>query len=513
MLQFVRLTRLASLAKPHVLTRRVRFSTTPSPPPPLLSSSPPPPTNLSGHIVSYVFDHPWHIFGPLGVALIAYLIRSSIATARQEELIRALDDASPLHAREVASIGRANALSASEWRLVFTDVLNSIEEKCNAQNAAGITLNDYRTVALVKPSEIEAALTLLVPSRPLSQLYMLRRAATWLAACEAGIIAWPNNDEEANCHLKARALEAAQAEGFAEPVADGIFGTAYAIVLGIARTAGLIEPGPSLPQPGGVRPPLKSPVAIDWADAPLPVLTALSLYGTLVGGRDEWDADTPEADEIARGAPRPSERILLWADMIRAETALKIKINHLKNQTENSTIDSYPGDKNSTIDSYPGDKIDVDLLSRGSTLINNLGLSTESACTPVLTLREAAAVIQLLGRTFQLPTRARTGKLDPMSSWLSDPRYVLRPADDAVNAACLDAKIEFNKSPTPAKPPPPIGGVAPTPAKPAVSLSPSDSPRNWLSGPETRSALLNSREICAWGECTANQPEYKGGLF
>ena len=494
MWRLARFNRLLSLVRPSRIVER-RFTS--STPPPAISG-PPPPENFSGRVVGFLFDHPWRVFGPLGAALVVYLIRTSIATARQETLVRCMDEVSPLHSREVAALGRANALSAAEWRVVVSYVLASVEERCVAVAQTKSNLN-YADASRMKPSEIETAVLAAISNRrqSLSQLHMLRRAAAWLAACEAGAVAWPADDAEAHTVLSTLSTEAAQASGLAEPEPEGIFGTCYFIALGLARTAGFVEPGPTLPQPGGVREP-REPRGSQWDDAPLPVLIALSLYGCLVGGRDEYDADTPEADEAALGKPRPSERILLWADMLRDEAKLRARLGVQVAVQVAGLVSSQETDEDG-----------AEILVRGSASVAAAGLANESACAPLLTIREAAAVVKILADTFQLPTRARTGKVE---AWPS-PRFTLRSSDDIVAAGCKVAEVDFTKTPTPSKPPPPIGGVAPTPAKPAVSLSPQESPRRWLSGPEVRSALLNSREVCAWGECTRRVEEYKGGLF
>jgi hypothetical protein len=453
-------------------------------------------------MANYVFDHPWRVFGPLAAALVAYLVRSSIGTSRQDALVRTLDDASPLHAREATCLGRANGLSADEWRAVVTDVIAVVEARCVAAAAASpnAPLFDYAEAARVRPSDVEAAVFSAKPACRLAHGHMLRRAAAWLAAKECGRVRWPADDAEAFSILAARAREDAEAEGRAEVAPEGVTGAVMSLLRGIGRTAGLLPPPPPLAAPGGVREAL-APAGDDLQDRPLPLLTALSLYGTLVGARNEWDPDTPEADAAASGAPRPSERFVLWVDMIRAEAALRSRLSSRLGRSLSAAATDDAA-------SVGADGDDAALLADGAMAISQAGLAGEAACAPCVTLNEAAAVVRLLNETFQLPSRVRTGK---SVSWPL-PHYKLRSASDAVTDACKDAKIEFSSTPTPAKPPPPVGGAAPVPAKPSVPLAPG-SPRKWLSRSEARTAFLESRSLCAWGECMAHVPEYKGGLF
>ena len=130
---------------------------------------------------------------------------------------------------------------------------------------------------------------------------------------------------------------------------------------------------------------------------------------------------------------------------------------------------------------------------------------------PAYTLAELEEVLALLARTFQQPTRARTGITDT----LPDYRYGLAHARDGVGAGLKEAGIDLAK--TPALPralgapeetsfwgvPKPVPGV----------LEPLPAAREWLTADEARRALLQSRAVCLWGECNRNKAEYKGALF
>lgn len=476
--------------------------------PPAAPTAPP---SLGTRVLNYAFDHPWRSLSPLVAALALYLLRSAVSTSNQESLVRALDQCSPLHLREVAALGSANALTCAEWRAVVADVLAAVDER--ARRAREVTGRDapldaaaYDALAKVRPSVVEAAIAAAVRARSgvggggargeLVHVHLLRRACAWLAMREAGVVESPASDAEAHAILGARALEDAHAAGLSETQPETVVETIVAAGRFASRALGLLPPAAPPPHPAHVFPALGSVRCEDYSDAPLPVALVLSLYGSNIGARGELDRSDDEDDPSV--LPKPSQRLLLWVDLMRDISALRER-HAAGSVSVRDDVRSWEA----------AQSVAAGVLAAGTIDVRDAGLGNQRSCAPAITLDEAAAVAALLGDTFQLPTRTRTGAFE---LW-PVPRYGLRGAADTVQAAATEVSLDFTKTPVPEKPPAPTDGATPLPQIPAAALPAAKTPRKWLSASEARSVLLTSRQTCAWSECNANMPEYKGGLF
>jgi hypothetical protein len=121
------------------------------------------PKGISTRILDYIVDHPWHFFGPLIGAIVLYFVRLNLNSQEQDALIRKIDRESPLHAREVSAIGRANSVTLKEW----DGVLEAVSEAIIEQGGK----------LYLRPTEIKLLIERVI-KRPLLLHHMLRRAAT-----------------------------------------------------------------------------------------------------------------------------------------------------------------------------------------------------------------------------------------------------------------------------------------------------------------------------------------------
>ena len=484
----------------HALLRGVRqslsvrcFTTTATNPP-----------SIGTRVLNYAFDHPWRSLSPFVVALALYLLRSAVSTSNQEALVRALDQCSPLHLREVAALGKANALTCAEWRAVVVDVLAAVDARAQrlrkSRDDVPLDAAAYDELAKVRPSEVEAAIVAAMSRRgerrELVHVHLLRRACAWLAMREAGVVESPVSDAEAHAILGARALEDAHAAGLSETQPDTFVETIVAAGKFLLRALGLLPPSEPPPHAAHVFPALSNVRYEDYSDHPLPVALVLSLYGSNLGARGEFDRSDDENDPS--NLPKPSQRLMLWVDLMRDVSSLRER-HAAGSVSVRDDVRSWEAARS----------VASSVLAAGAIDVREAGLGEQMSCAPAITLDEAAAVAALLGDTFQLPTRTRTGAFE---LW-PVPRYGLRGAADTVQAATAEVSVDFTKTPVPEKPPPPIDGATPVPQIPAAALPVAKTPRRWLSANEARSVLLTSRQTCSWSECNANQPEYKGGLF
>jgi len=219
-------------------------------------------------------------------------------------------------------------------------------------------------------------------------------------------------------------------------------------------------------------------------DAPLPLLTALSLYGCALGMRGEGEAEG--------AAMAPSERLRVWVAMCREVRRLRAEL----------------GLGGAAVGGGGGGGAELD---QGLPLPPAAAPALAPGVAPAYTLAELEEALALLARTFQQPTRARTGIADT----LPDFRYSLAPARDCLATGVKEAAIDLRKSPAlpralGAPEETSLWGV-PKPVPGVLEALPSE--RAWLSADEARRALLQSRAVCLWGECNRNKAEYKGALF
>lgn len=151
---------------------------------PLVSAAQSPPTvspkGLGTRFLDYISEHPWHLFGPLIGAIFLYFVRLNLNSQEQDALIRTIDKTSPLHAREVAAIGRMNSLTLKEWDGVLQAVTDALIEK----KGGGMSL---------RPSEMKILIERVI-KRPLRLSHMLERASTAIKADnQVGVTDFPVN--------------------------------------------------------------------------------------------------------------------------------------------------------------------------------------------------------------------------------------------------------------------------------------------------------------------------------
>jgi len=120
------------------------------------------PKGFGTRVLDYIVDHPWHFFGPLIGGVVLYFVRLNLNSQEQDALIRTIDKSSPLHAREVAAIGRVNSLTLKEWDAVLQAVTDALSEKGGNMR--------------LRPTEMQIIIERVI-NRPLRLSHMLERAA------------------------------------------------------------------------------------------------------------------------------------------------------------------------------------------------------------------------------------------------------------------------------------------------------------------------------------------------
>jgi len=310
---------------------------------------------------------------------------------------------------------------------------------------------------------------------------------------EQGLFSTPTSDSEARVLLKAKealhrgsswfggaAAEAEEARGngsLLAPLVDAVQALARAVQGGVVGGEGAAGEGGSslaalhlMPSEG------------NW-DAPLPLPTALALYMCLAGGRGEAEAPN--------GMLSPSERLGVVVEMQREVGALQARLCHLP----------------------PPQVLSEAAFELQQARALAARVEATQAPPPAYTLEELSSAVALLAATFQQPTRARTGILVTFPDFL----YGLAPAPQVVAQGIKEAYIDLKKTPAaqkaPGAPEESGGFLAGVPKPIPGVLEPLQFERRWLTADEARRALLQSRAVCLWGECTRNRPEYKGALF
>jgi hypothetical protein len=465
---------------------------------------PPPADGFGVKLFTLIADHPWRFFGPLLGALVAYLGRSMVSSSNQDALASAIDATSPLHPREAAALGRVNDVSRVSW----DGAVGAIFEALSAHLAARfggrkLSEEEFTSATVLRPSEVEAALRR-CGAPPLVGCHALRRAAAWLAMRAAGAGPYqPATDGEARAFLEAAAA-ARRGGGWALATGHAGAGPGGTELAGEAPPGGLLRGAlealglsgdPPLPPPWNVALAPEEGDPSRFLDAPLPLLDALCLYSALLSGGGEVgyvDGGGGGEDEGGEGALPPSRRVALLAGIARRCVALRA-----------AWVEGAGAGGGAPPAAPPP------LPDGGG----------DPALAPAYTLRELALLVEVLARTFQVPSRNRTGVA---SSWPVQ-RFALTDGAAIVAAGLVEAGVELGKTPAPPMPllsaaPGETGlktGVPkPAPGEPQP-LPPHAAPRAWLTRDEARRALLQSRAVCVWGECnsSANRPEYKGGIF
>jgi hypothetical protein len=470
MLRFTRALPLPLRAARRYLPTPARFTTTAKPPP-----------SLGTRVVDYFADNPWHFFGPLLGALALWLLRNSRGQANQDALVRALDEVCPLHAREVVQVTAANSLSAAEWEAAWRSVLAAAVAGAQRRQQVGGGAGAGAAALHVRPSEVEAALAA-ATGRPLRHAHALRRAAAWLSMVQEGLVVEPATDAAARALMMEREAGRAGSNWLGEAAVEaeeGAGGGFLGPLLGwVVRAATGAAGKADRPLPWHVEPaatPSSAAPSERHLDAPLPLLTVLSLYGAVAGGRGEGEESGTDS---LTAMLSPSERLAAWVGMQRevgvAEAGLR-------------------GEAPPPLPPSPSPTL------------------PHSGLAPAFTLLELQAALQLLSRTFHQPQRTRTGIVETFPDY----RYALASPSDCVEAGVKEAAIDLLKSPSlprAANAPEPTSTWGIAQPQPGV-LEPLQGARDWLTADEARRALLQSRAVCLWGECNRNKAEYKGALF
>jgi hypothetical protein len=446
----------------------------------------PTPPNVWTRFLDHVGENPWHVGGPILGCILLAIIRSVRGSWNQDALIRALDEVSPLHSREVAMLGRDNGVSVEEWDATWTTVVSAVRERRKAQGVDATPSLEYERV---HPSEVEAALALATGGRPLLHSHILHRAAAWLRMKELGVLKVPTTDEEAHVAIRVREGEKAGsnwwgvASAETEEVSKGsILSTLGALTESVLQSVGVLGKGrasESVPPPFTVLPAdIATPSDSLW-DSPLPLLTALSLYGCCVGLAEEEDKAVGDGKAVGNITPShskftPSRRLNTWVEMCREVLGLAG--------------------------------------------VAGMAEAGEGDRAPFYTVHELERLVDLLGGTFQLPSRVRI----TTASTLPDFHYTVAPSGVIVDAALKEATVDLKKSPALAplpngvSPPPPStaaeqvpGSIAGLP-KPLLGAKELDVAREWVTRDEAMRALLLTRAACIWGECNKKKVEYKG---
>ena len=223
--------------------------------------------------MEWVVDHPGLFFGSLAAALIGYIAHGSIGGNQREKAVAEVERASPVSPREVADVGRLNAVG----RAAFEAAVERVVAACPGGSAT--------------PAEVSFALREQlgrVGGGDLAGEHHLRRAARVLAAAAAAV------------------GDAAAVAGEAVAVAGDV---AAAAPEGGAAQVPRSGSSAEAPRGDGALPDL-----YDGADVEVPLLPLLSLYGATVRGRLEGPVEAGSAES---DFPSPSERLDLWLALMR----------------------------------------------------------------------------------------------------------------------------------------------------------------------------------------------------
>jgi hypothetical protein len=401
-------------------------------------------------------DHPWRFFGPVIGLCVAWLVRSNKSSDNQDAYIRALDTTSPMHAREVTAVGKANTLTLEEWKGVVDAAFAAVEEQLRAQQRLGGSSPPSSSPFCLRPSEVAFLVDRVIRTRApagadtgprrLRHAHTLARAATGLALAESGALVYPADND---------AVE-------------------------LMAAAALVEGGDAH-APWDVLPP-KGLDAKTVEDEPVDVLELLSLYGTTLGGRPE---PPPPPPPPAEGKPSPPPFAPDPASLPYATPTQRLGV-YVDMCARYRSLQQGGG-------AEPRAKGPVEAEGEG-----------EEASPRTFSFPDLAEAVALLARTHQIPTRARTGVV---SEWPFK-RYGLRSAVDALQEAAEETKVVLGEGEVRAARERVRGrerGVrVAAAAAAAVDALPADSSTaslRRLTAVEARKLVLSTRPVCAWGEC------------
>jgi hypothetical protein len=401
-------------------------------------------------------DHPWRFFGPVIGLCVAWLVRSNKSSDNQDAYIRALDTTSPMHAREVTAVGKANTLTLEEWKGVVDAAFAAVEEQLRAQQRLCGTSSSSSPFLRLRPSEVAFLVDRVIRTRApagadtgprrLRHAHILARAATGLALAESGALVYPADND---------AVE-------------------------LMAAAALVEGGDAH-APWDVLPP-KGVDANTVEDEPVDVLELLSLYGTTLGGRPE---PPPPPPPPAEGKPAPPPFAPDPASLPYATPTQRLGV-YVDMCARHRSLQQGGG---------------AEPRAKGPEEAEREG---EEASPQTFSFPDLAEAVALLARTHQIPTRARTGVV---SEWPFK-RYGLRSAVDALQEAAEETKVGLGEEEVRAARERVRGRergvrVAAAAATAAVDALPADGTASLrrLTAVEARKLVLSTRPVCAWGEC------------
>lgn len=439
---------------------------------------------IGSKIVDYFVDHPWHFFGPLFLLILFYILRASKSTDNQDNLIKAIDELSLLHAREVTTIGRSNALTREQWLQIVDNTYRMVEElidnlhhtKNDSSSRSNSGTFDISSLSIekklhllqIRPSELQYIIEQ-VTGKPLNNSYMLQRGATGLALLRDNKLPIPRNNEEMNKYQEQEQQKQQEKN----------------------------EPWDVLPSNG----PIIGKNSM-YNDPLVDVSELLSLYGTILGGRPEPPlpsppsssssdsssdkTDVPPSPEIPPSPldvyASPLQRLAIYRSMLYRYNRIK------EEKLQIPSLYSLPN---------------TSLLKND----NEANMTTDTS--KMFTLFEIMDILDLLDRTHQIPTRSRTG---PIVQYPFR-QYSLRPMSHGIQETIEDIKlktvthdhikyvqslIDSHQQYTAQHSSSSSLSTAVTNAsvtQPTVNNIPVLSPL------EVKKIVFVSRSVCAWGEC------------
>lgn len=488
---------------------------------------------LGSRAFEYFLDHPWHVFGPLLLSGVVWLVRSNVSLSNQEKVSDTLDAISPVHPREISSIGKENNVTIGEWCRFLDAIFDYVENELSERPSQEIF--DSRGNVMMKPSILEHFLEKYgLEGREIQLKHMLRRAASYLAMTHDGKIAVPASTIEAKEFLRTLRRE--------NETIDPPFVSLSAFERLVKRENYILSPDEKRTEGHlfQVRE-SKLPHNVDIAgyeDAPVPFLSLLFLYSSVMGGKDEplhplpkRNADAKTLKDESPPVPIPSE--LMYPDMVPTPSQrLRLSVETIRRYRHLlRTLEDRASLKDRSNTTQPPESTGIRALP-----------SVPHGPT-VYTLDEISELVGLLMQTFQIPSKNRTmeiGSKYPFQHWgIADPSVV-------VHKGLKNNKVNLAKEPTPIVKnagsglPPEVNGAnfsyteevkveqnmlneatgqeevvhvtehieVPAPIRQWPSppvYAPVDPvyPRDWINCHEVRYSILASNNVCAWGECYA----------